>query len=215
MLPRSRQPCRIRLTQIFSVRPPKRFQSANKSSQLNPCRIFVAPETIGVFTRASHGYRGRSTPYRPPGGTFAIRSLQRGDRVGFGQTPERNRSSTAGCDCHRYSFAGTSAVLLRVEGTTPDNPEWVRRKRNIVRRFFRSSYAIGLLVKQEKMNLDALDPRDYAAHGGSFPILLPGTGCVGTITVSGLPQRQDHCLVVETVAEFLGRDISDIALAPA
>lgn len=101
------------------------------------------------------------------------------------------------------------------EGTTPDNPEWVRRKRNIVRRFFRSSYAIGLLVKQEKMNLDALDPRDYAAHGGSFPILLPGTGCVGTITVSGLPQRQDHCLVVETVAEFLGRDISDVALAPS
>ncbi len=98
---------------------------------------------------------------------------------------------------------------VALPGTTPDNPEWVRRKRNIVRRFFRSSYAIGLLVKQQKINLDALDPRDYAAHGGSFPILLPGTGCVGTITVSGLPQREDHCLVVQTVADLLGRDISD------
>ena len=104
---------------------------------------------------------------------------------------------------------------LALEGTTPDNPEWVRRKRNIVRRFFRSSYAVGLMVKQQKMSLDALDPRDYAAHGGCFPILLAGTGCAGTITVSGLPQREDHCLVVETVADFLGRDISDIALAPA
>jgi len=91
----------------------------------------------------------------------------------------------------------------------------VRRKRNIVRRFFRSSYAIGLLVKRQEINLDALDPRDYAPHGGCFPILLPGTGCVGTITVSGLPQREDHCLVVETVADFLGRDISDIALSLA
>ncbi|MFZ0712553.1 MAG: heme-degrading domain-containing protein [Terrimicrobiaceae bacterium] len=102
---------------------------------------------------------------------------------------------------------------LALPGTTPDNPDWVRRKRNIVRRFFRSSYAIGLMVRQQKANLEALDPRDYAPHGGSFPILLPGTGCVGTITVSGLPQRQDHCLVVETVAELLGRDLSDIALA--
>ena len=59
-------------------------------------------------------------------------------------------------------------------GTTPDNPEWVRRKRNIVRRFFRSSYAIGLMVKSEKLSLDALDARDYAHHGGSFPIFLKG-----------------------------------------
>jgi len=102
-----------------------------------------------------------------------------------------------------------------LQGTTPDNPEWVRRKRNIVRRFFRSSYAIGLKEKSQKMSLNALDPRDYAAHGGCFPILLRGTGCVGTITVSGLPQREDHCLVVEVLANFLGRDISDISLSLA
>jgi uncharacterized protein (UPF0303 family) len=101
-----------------------------------------------------------------------------------------------------------------LQGTTPDNPEWVRRKRNIVRRFFRSSYAIGLMVKSQKLSLDALDPRDYAHHGGCFPILLKGTGCVGTITVSGLPQREDHCLVVEILAGFLGKDVSDLSLSP-
>jgi uncharacterized protein (UPF0303 family) len=104
---------------------------------------------------------------------------------------------------------------LALQGTTPDNPEWVRRKRNIVRRFHRSSYAIGLMAKQQKINLDALDPRDYAPHGGSFPILLSGTGYVGTITVSGLPQREDHSLVVETVAGYQGRDLSGIALTLA
>jgi uncharacterized protein (UPF0303 family) len=99
------------------------------------------------------------------------------------------------------------------QGTTPDNPEWVRRKRNIVRRFFRSSYAIGLMVKSQRLSLETLDARDYAHHGGSFPISLKGTGCVGTITVSGLPQREDHCLVVEIVAAYLQKDISDISLS--
>jgi uncharacterized protein (UPF0303 family) len=110
---------------------------------------------------------------------------------------------------------GLPLFYFALPGTTPDNPEWVRRKRNIVRRFFRSSYAIGLMVKSQRMSLDALDPRDYAHHGGSFPILLEGTGCVGTITVSGLPQREDHCLVVETVATYLAKDISDLVLSPA
>jgi len=40
------------------------------------------------------------------------------------------------------------------------------------------------------------DPRDYATHGGGFPIFLVGTGCIGAITVSGLPERDDHMLVV-------------------
>ena len=64
-----------------------------------------------------------------------------------------------------------------------------------------------------KISLDALDTRDYAHHGGSFPIFLKGTGCVGTITVSGLPQREDHCLVVEIVAAYLQQDISDLSLS--
>jgi uncharacterized protein (UPF0303 family) len=123
-----------------------------------------------------------------------------------------SRQASVVIDIHLHAMP---LFYVALEGTTPDNPEWVRRKRNIVRRFFRSSYAIGLMEKQQKINLDALDPRDYAAHGGSFPILLQGIGCIGTITVSGLPQREDHCLVVENVADFLGRDISDIALAPA
>ena len=50
----------------------------------------------------------------------------------------------------------------------------------------------------------ALDPRDYTAHGGCFPIRVRGTGMVGTVTVSGLPQKEDHALVVETLGQVLG-----------
>jgi uncharacterized protein (UPF0303 family) len=73
-------------------------------------------------------------------------------------------------------------------------------------RYFRSSYAIGLRNELAHTTLQAktgLDLRDYAAHGGCFPIFVEGTGCVGTITVSGLPQREDHSLVVAVLQEYL------------
>ena len=39
------------------------------------------------------------------------------------------------------------------------------------------------------------------------------TGFAGTIAVSGLPQREDHCLVVGSRSRIPGRDISDISLS--
>jgi uncharacterized protein (UPF0303 family) len=48
-----------------------------------------------------------------------------------------------------------------------------------------------------------LELKDFAPHGGCFPILLAGTGCVGTIAVSGPPQREDHALWVEVLQEYL------------
>ena len=50
-----------------------------------------------------------------------------------------------------------------------------------------------------------VDGADYAAHGGAFPIRVRGVGLVGTATVSGLPQEEDHRLVVTTLATFLSR----------
>lgn len=93
-------------------------------------------------------------------------------------------------------------------GTTPNNADWVRRKRNVVRRFHRSSYAIGLQLKQQKTTLAeryGVNPGDYVAAGGGFPLKLRGTGCVGAVTVSGLSQQEDHELVVEVLEDFLGQ----------
>ena len=103
-------------------------------------------------------------------------------------------------------------------GTTPDNADWIRRKRNVVERYHRSSYAIGLTHQRTQTTLQAktgLDPKDYAPHGGCFPIILAGTGCVGTITVSGLPQRDDHNLVVAVLQDYLHLAAEDLALGAA
>jgi uncharacterized protein (UPF0303 family) len=99
--------------------------------------------------------------------------------------------------------------------TTPDNPEWVRRKSNIVFRFHRSSYAVGLDLEQKQSSTEArgLPTSDYAAHGGSFPIRVRNAGLVAAVTVSGLPQRADHELVVEALCAELNKDYASVRLS--
>jgi len=101
------------------------------------------------------------------------------------------------------------------EGTTPDNAEWVRRKSNVVARFHRSSYGVGMTLKLKNTTLlerQGLPVADYAADGGSFPLTVASAGVVGSVTVSGLPQRSDHELVVEALCMIAGRDYAELKL---
>jgi uncharacterized protein (UPF0303 family) len=101
-------------------------------------------------------------------------------------------------------------------GTTPDNADWVRRKSNSCARFHRSSYATGLKLKLEKITLAdkyALSTNDYSVHGGSFPLILKNAGPVGSATVSGLPQRADHELVVEAICLELNLSYDSLKLS--
>ena len=41
-----------------------------------------------------------------------------------------------------------------------------------------------------------LSPEDYVLAGGGFPVKVKGVGAIGVIAVSGLPQRQDHEVIV-------------------
>ncbi|MGB8259440.1 MAG: heme-degrading domain-containing protein [Terracidiphilus sp.] len=112
---------------------------------------------------------------------------------------------------------GQPLFYAALDGTTPDHPEWVRRKSNVVARFHRSSYAVGLRERAKGETLAAsqgLPLVDYATHGGSFPLRVAGAGVVGSVTVSGLPQRADHELVVEALCGLLGRDYAALRLAP-
>ncbi|HVZ84936.1 MAG TPA: heme-degrading domain-containing protein [Terracidiphilus sp.] len=111
---------------------------------------------------------------------------------------------------------GQPLFYTALEGTTPDNVEWVRRKSNVVARFHRSSYAIGLKEKikgETLLESQGLPTADYATHGGSFPITVAGAGAIGSVTVSGLPQRADHELVIEALCDLLGRNYEELRLA--
>lgn len=91
-------------------------------------------------------------------------------------------------------------------GSSADNDGWLDRKCAVVDRYGRSSLRVGEQFRVDGGSFDAdsrLDTSAYAAHGGAFPILVRGTGCVGTVAVSGLPQLEDHQLVVVTLEAFL------------
>ena len=105
-------------------------------------------------------------------------------------------------------------AAFALPGATEDNFDWARRKINVVRRFQRSSYAMGLQLARDGKTLadrGALPERDYAVHGGAFPIFVRGAGCIGAVAVSGLPQREDHAMVVAAVARVLGQDLAEAA----
>ena len=92
-------------------------------------------------------------------------------------------------------------------GTTADNDDWIARKIRTVRRYSESSFLVGRRFAASDKDFNTatgLPSSEYAAHGGCFPITIRNAGMIGTITVSGLPQADDHALVVEILTEFLG-----------
>lgn len=101
-------------------------------------------------------------------------------------------------------------------GTSADNAEWVRRKINSVRRFQRASYR--LVLERGEVPFppqSGADPADYVIAGGGFPIRVPGAGIIGTLTISGLPGRDDHGVAVDALCDHLGKNRADYALPEA
>ena len=103
--------------------------------------------------------------------------------------------------------AGRVLFLCATDGASAGQQDWIRRKRNVVERFGKSSYAVGLELSATGKTIEerhGLTLADYAMHGGAVPIRLMGTGIVGTVTASGLDQREDHAMVVEGLGVVMG-----------
>jgi uncharacterized protein (UPF0303 family) len=118
----------------------------------------------------------------------------------------RSRGLSVTVDIRR---AGQQLFHCALSGTSADNDQWIIRKTRVVERFGHSSFLVGLRLKLSGLGIEekyCVSPLEYSAHGGSFPLTLIGTGVVGSITVSGLPQEEDHRLVVESIRAFLRGD---------
>jgi uncharacterized protein (UPF0303 family) len=126
-----------------------------------------------------------------------------------------SRKQSIVVDIRRFGQPHQPLFYTALAGTTPDNQRWVQRKVNVVARFHRSSYAIGLTLEQNNRTFSDrynLPDADYAPHGGSFPIHVTGAGIIGSVTISGLPQRDDHNLVVEALCLELHKDHDPLRL---
>jgi uncharacterized protein (UPF0303 family) len=119
-------------------------------------------------------------------------------------------------DIRRFGRPIQRLFFSALPGTTPDNARWARRKSNVVARFHRSSYAIGLRLEGQGQTLTqrhALPARHYAPVGGAFPIAVPAAGgVIGSIALSGLPSRDDHNLAVEALCLHLNQPFAKLRL---
>ncbi|MFJ9074852.1 heme-degrading domain-containing protein [Streptomyces sp. NPDC102278] len=120
-------------------------------------------------------------------------------------TLARERSAPVAIDIRR---GAQQLFHCALPGSSADNDAWIERKRRVVERYGASSLLVGTRFRAGGKDFDTdgrLDPGLYAAHGGSFPIAVEGAGVIGAVTVSGLPQLDDHALVVEALERFRDR----------
>jgi uncharacterized protein (UPF0303 family) len=101
-----------------------------------------------------------------------------------------------------------SRVVFRAarNGTNSHNDMYVAGKARIVERLGHSTMFERLQYELEGKTFaqeTSLAFPEYAPHGGGFPLIVKGTGPVGVAIVSGLPQEDDHALIVEVLEEYL------------
>lgn len=90
-------------------------------------------------------------------------------------------------------------------GSAPLNDLWARRKSNTALMFQLPSLLVGRrnAAKGEPLERHGLPLQDYAEAGGAVPIRVQGVGVVAIATVSGLPQVEDHKLVVRGIRTLM------------
>ena len=96
-----------------------------------------------------------------------------------------------------------TVFLYLDDGMPADKHNWLRRKSNVAKHFEESSLAVKRDLAEKDMSLDGtfgLDEKDFTNSGGSIPIVAAATGLVGTITVTGLPDVDDHQLIVDALS---------------
>jgi uncharacterized protein (UPF0303 family) len=90
-------------------------------------------------------------------------------------------------------------------GSAGLNDLWARRKSNTALLFQEPSFVVGTRHREkgETLAKHGLDAADHADHGGAIPVLVAGVGMAAVATVSGLPQAEDHALVLRALRQLL------------
>ena len=90
-------------------------------------------------------------------------------------------------------------------GSSSENDWWINRKYRVVEKFKHSSMYVRVCFEEKNQSFEedsGLDNELYAAHGGGFPITVSGSGMVGVALVSGLPQVEDHKMIIQGLTNF-------------
>ncbi len=120
----------------------------------------------------------------------------------------RERAASARAPVAIQIAHGTDLVFsVLLPGATPDNSHWASRKQAVANRFHRSSLAMRLEAGEKGYDFNRrfrLPEADFVASGGGVPLMLKGGTLIGTAGVSGLPDVEDHRLIMTSLKEILG-----------
>lgn len=94
------------------------------------------------------------------------------------------------------------------DGTNPDHERWLTRKYNTVKVKEMSTLRAYTWLQAHGQTLADwyMDPAEYAACGGGFPIRVEEVGVIGVISVSGLEHVANHDLIVKCISRYLHVD---------
>ncbi|MCU0802506.1 MAG: heme-degrading domain-containing protein [Rhodobacteraceae bacterium] len=113
---------------------------------------------------------------------------------------------------HRLADAATLPIVINIRtanrtlfhaalpGSAALNDNWARRKSNTALMFGEASFLVGARNREKPETLErhGLPATDYADAGGAVPLFVAGA-LVAVVTVSGLPQAEDHALVMKAI----------------
>jgi uncharacterized protein (UPF0303 family) len=121
----------------------------------------------------------------------------------------RERAASAAAPVAITVAHGADLIFsVLMPGATPDNSDWAMRKRAVAGRFHRSSLAMRLEAERDGVDFNRryrLAESDFAASGGGVPLILRNGTLIGTAGVSGLPDVDDHSLIVDALKSLLPR----------
>ena len=94
---------------------------------------------------------------------------------------------------------------VALPGAKPINDNWVRRKRNLVELTGEPTFLVGQRLAAQGKTIEdlGLSSVDFAPQGGGYPLIV-NDAVVGSVIVSGVPQQDDHALVVEALRALAG-----------
>jgi len=136
---------------------------------------------------------------------FSFSSFDNDDAIALGQEMLKIATSQKAPVIVQVRIGQQIIFHAALSGTTTENDWWINRKARVVEKFNHSSMYVRVSFEENYQTFEehsGLDNELYAAHGGGFPIIVAGQGVVGVALVSGLPQVEDHKMIIQGLTNF-------------
>lgn len=132
-------------------------------------------------------------------------SFSRADALRLGQLINEISAGYAEPIAAEITINGLVVYRYFQDGARPDSELWLERKRNAVDLMQTGSLRFGCMLEESGETLEGrkLNPDDYAPGGGGMPIILTGTGVIGSVCVSGEPNHLDDQEIVVKAMQAL------------